>query len=445
MRDLITGATACPDPSASSSSANPLGALANALIGSSSKTQERLKEIPTSTPTGPASQFYSELPNQLPGSEFDKPFLDANSQGSEFFNRFRSAGAGGLEETWDEIQREGRVSQIPSSQPQLYDRGPPQQLHQPALDGTPQRVLSSFLHSFLDSSRGGIPFHPAPLPMLGLSEGDKQCIRDRSSIMARHLFADKSEEFINAQVNALLSSLDIDSNVRGKGPMPERFRELEDYWNESQGNLRLGAHAADGWIAEYSQNREKHDNPDSWANSFEHQYGVNGWVSEFEHSQLSSVDQMQGMNMSNFAAMEQTRMLANTLAQNADPKFQNSKFLQFVSKMSRGELIIDDNQVKETSLPASGDWAAEYQQQYNHGDAWAVFEGLAVEPWHNGKVYHGPDQWVNEFTTGGQQHGAVDDQWVDEFSKLNVNDWAEEFGQQIGEGASDNWAHAYDE
>lgn len=39
-------------------------------------------------------------------------------------------------------------------------------------------------------------------------------------------------------------------------------------------------------------------------------------------SQLSSVDQMHGMNMSNYAAMEQTRMLANTLAQNADPKFQ---------------------------------------------------------------------------------------------------------------------------
>ena len=39
-------------------------------------------------------------------------------------------------------------------------------------------------------------------------------------------------------------------------------------------------------------------------------------------SQLSSVDQMQGMNMPNLAAMEQTRMLANTLAQNDDPKFQ---------------------------------------------------------------------------------------------------------------------------
>ncbi|BAT92902.1 Peroxisome biogenesis protein [Vigna angularis] len=432
MRDLVSGAAACGD--SSSSSANPLASLANALVGSSSKTQERLKEIPTSTPTDPTSQFYSTaLPvNHLPGSEFDKPLLDANSQASEFLHRFR--GANGMEETWDEIQREAGVAGprqlVPAIQQQL-------------LDGTPQRVLSSFLHSFLDSSRGGVPFHPTPLPMLGLSEGDKQCIRDRSSIMARHLFADKSEEFIDAQVNALLCSLDIDSNVRGKGPMPERFRELEDYWNESQGNMRPGPPAADGWITEFSQHRGKYDNPDSWANSFEQQHGANGWASEFEHSQLSSVGQMQGMNMSNFAAMEQTRMLANTLAQNGDPKFQNSKFLQFVSKMSRGELIIDDNQVKENSLPASGDWATEYDQQYNRGHAWAG-EYL------NDKVYHGPDQWVNEYATEGRQHDTTDDQWVNEFSKLNVNDWADEFGQQLGEAAlgdrtSDSWAQAYDE
>ncbi|KAL2335854.1 hypothetical protein Fmac_010300 [Flemingia macrophylla] len=422
LRDLVSGAAACGD-SSSSSAANPLASLANVLIGSSSKTQERLKEIPTSTPTDAASQFYSPV-NQLPGSELDKPLLNANSQGSEFLQRFRGRGATGFDDTWNEIQRDGAI---------VHTRQLPQH---PPLEGTPQRVLSSFLHSFLDSSRGGVPFHPAPLPMLGLSEGDKQCIRDRSSIMARHLFADKSEEFIDAQVNALLCSLDIDSNVRGKGPMPERFRELEDYWSESQGNLRLGAPAADGWITEFSQHREKYGNPDSWANSFEQQYGANGWVSEFEHSQLSSVDQMRGMNTSNFAAMEQTRMLANTLAQNSDPKFQNSKFLQFVSKMSRGELIIDENQVKENAT--SGDWATEYNQQYNHDHAWAG-EFL------NDKVYHGPDQWANQFTTEGQQHDAVDDQWVNEFSKLNVNDWADEFQQQLGDSTSDSWAHAYDE
>ena len=57
---------------------------------------------------------------------------------------------------------------------------------------------------------------------------------------------------------------------------------------------------------------------------------------------------------------------------------------------------------------------------------------------------------MNEFTNGEQQHGAIDDQWVNEFSKLHVGDWVEEFGQQVGEGAlgessSDSWAQAYDE
>lgn len=66
--------------------------------------------------------------------------------------------------------------------------------------GPPQQVLSSFLHSFVNSGHGGVPFRPASLPLLGLSEGDKQCIRDRSTIMARHFFADKTEDFINGQV-----------------------------------------------------------------------------------------------------------------------------------------------------------------------------------------------------------------------------------------------------
>lgn len=57
---------------------------------------------------------------------------------------------------------------------------------------------------------------------------------------------------------------------------------------------------------------------------------------------------------------------------------------------------------------------------------------------------------MNEFASGGRQQRSVDDQWIDEFSNLRVNDWAEEFGNQVGEGAlgensADNWANAYDE
>ena len=50
---------------------------------------------------------------------------------------------------------------------------------------------------------------------------------------------------------------------------------------------------------------------------------------------------------------------------------QNSKFLQFVSKMSRGEITFEDNQVKSSGPPAPGDWATEYQQQFNGGQSWA--------------------------------------------------------------------------
>ncbi|XP_015881476.1 peroxisome biogenesis protein 5 [Ziziphus jujuba] len=436
MRELVSGGAACAVPGSSSSS-NPLGALANSLIGSSSKTKERLEEIPTSTSTSSGRQFDEQYqPPQLPGSEFDRPFLQPGTQGSDFIGAFRSADHGGLADAWDEIQQHSHVAP-PLPHPRdaefqrIYDRGPAQ----PTLEGPPQRVLSNFLHSFVESSRGGLPFHPTPLPMLGLSERDKQCIRDRSSIMARHFFADKSEDFISAQVNALLSSLDIDSDVRAKGPQPAPVRELEAYWNESQGIMQPNSHATDGWVAEFGQQR--HGDPNAWVHSFEQQHGSNGWASEFEQeqSQLASVDHMRGVNVANLAAMEQTRMLANTLAQNGDPKFQNSKFLQFVSKMSRGELIIDDNQVK----PTSGDWATEYQQQYNAGPSWA-----------DEFTSHGPDRWVNEFASEREQQRSVDDKWIDEFSNLRVNDWAEEFENQVGEGAlgdnsADNWANAYDE
>ena len=47
--------------------------------------------------------------------------------------------------------------------------------------------------------------------------------------------------------------------------------------------------------------------------------------------------------------MSSTRALVDVLSRDADPKMRNSKFLQFVSKMSRGELILDDNKVCSNS------------------------------------------------------------------------------------------------
>lgn len=90
-------------------------------------------------------------------------------------------------------------------------------------------------------------------------------------------------DLFHFQVNALLHSLEIDDDFRAKGPVPGRYRELEEYWNESQATLRpVDPLAADGWIAEYNQHVAPPGNPEAWAHSFEQQHGANGWASEFE-------------------------------------------------------------------------------------------------------------------------------------------------------------------
>ncbi|KAF2298220.1 hypothetical protein GH714_019495 [Hevea brasiliensis] len=403
-----------------------LGARINLLLSCEQSYEgsedpiERLKEIPIATATSSENRFFQDVEDPLralPGAEFEQqPFPRPGGQGSEFLRGFRSAdqNENGLADAWDEIQRSHVHPPPQANIPQLdhvYNRGP--QL-QPTLDvSVIRKRLGARLGAQTRRNPGTSPGKPP-----GEVASTRCCL--------------------GAQA---------------------RFRELEDYWNESQGSLRPGPHAADGWIAEFNQHRLDRSDPDAWAHAFERStvlmVGPQN-LSRYLHlalifkladrlhsleQQLASMDQMRGVNVPNLAAMEQTRMLAHTLSQNNDPKFQNSKFLQFVSKMSRGELIIDDNQVKPAAGPS--DWATEYQQQYTRGTSWA-------DEYVRDEVSRGPDRWVNEFTTEAEQNGSVDDRWVNEFSKLHVNDWVEEFGQQVekgelGDSSADNWANAYDE
>ena len=55
-------------------------------------------------------------------------------------------------------------------------------------------------------------------------------------------------------------------------------------------------------------------------------------------------------------ALKQTKALADTLASDKDGKFANSKFLQFISKMSRGEIILEGNEVR-------GAWGSTLENQ----------------------------------------------------------------------------------
>ena len=89
------------------------------------------------------------------------------------------------------------------------------------------------------------------------------------------------------QVNALLCSLDIDSEIQAKGPLPGKLWEMEKYWNESLGTQKDTVHPEGKWISEYRQHEAGHTDPDVWVLSFEQQHGASGWASEFERvSQL---------------------------------------------------------------------------------------------------------------------------------------------------------------
>ena len=55
------------------------------------------------------------------------------------------------------------------------------------------------------------------------------------------------------------------------------------------------------------------------------------------------------------------------------------------------------------------------------------------------------ENWVDEYT----QQGTSDKEgWIDEFSKLDVNDWADEFGDQfknaVNEDINNGWLDDYD-
>lgn len=80
-----------------------------------------------------------------------------------------------------------------------------------------------------------------------------------------------------------------------------------------------------------------------WANEYLTE-PKNDWSEEISQAQHAATGDL-GQAKGTADALEQTKALRDTLASSQDPKIRQSKFLQFVSKMSRGEIVLADNQV----------------------------------------------------------------------------------------------------
>ncbi|CAI5531897.1 unnamed protein product [Closterium sp. Naga37s-1] len=382
----------------------------------------------------------------------------------------------------------------------------------PAIPGLPpqqQLAVRALLHSFLSSTQAGVPLpaHPhAPLPPLAhLSPADRARIRNRSSILARHVFAHQGgagaqgKGFASAQVAALLRSLGIEDLGEGAGgaegalmgapgPLGGRFREFEDFWKDAGevaggGGMVAGVGGvggAGGWVGEFEaqqQQRWREEGGESsstgWADEFAEDWQQQQRVREearaggprSEAERVAARQQTQRIvdtlaqdpnpnEAERVAARQQTQRIVDTLAQDPNPKFQQSQFLQFVSKMSRGELIAKEGGVREVS-PLEQSKFLQFVSKMSRGELIAEEGGVREVSPAEAAAAAATEQWASEFENLHQHEHVhshaikADADWATEFAarnesstSLDSRDWADEFAQQMAHAHPHGHAHA---
>lgn len=112
--------------------------------------------------------------------------------------------------------------------------------------------------AFLASAASHAAFMPQPtaLPPGGLSVVEQCRIRDRSTILARQLYAEQGQGFADSQVAHLLASLHIDP-----GQLPGELHHVHDaqwhsIWQQQQGGMKEPLMAADMAAAAQAANME---------------------------------------------------------------------------------------------------------------------------------------------------------------------------------------------
>ena len=67
------------------------------------------------------------------------------------------------------------------------------------LDRHPE-LLKDYIKSWISAARSEQTFRPFPLPEMGLSDFDKMKIGKRSQILARQMYTNHAQEFIDREV-----------------------------------------------------------------------------------------------------------------------------------------------------------------------------------------------------------------------------------------------------
>lgn len=482
LHELVTGSDMCSAGDGAGPS-NAMASLANALLGGKGKQQEQLSELPGhGAGAGPSSYAPVPMPTvadaaqhavhgmQLPGL----PGLPgamagpANSAGyldeflQELGNMPRQGQAMGPMHMPQQPAEFAEFDQIFQQQRGMPHPGMPHP-GMPHMGPMPSAVLplvTQSFRAFLDSSKTRSVFHPHALqlpPEATMLRVEDQCrIRDRSSIMARHLFADQGDAFADEQVGRLLAALRINA-----AELPAQARELDAIyqqganagrqWVDELANHEM-AHASqqgaqlpeDGWAQEFSNLRLADDGaaqqagPEGWAADFAQEQG-DKWASEFQSQTEGATVPGVERAMRAGTSTKLTRELAETLRNSSNVKMRNSKFLQFVSKMSQGEAAPAAEwanefaqQPQQQQPSSSAGWANEFaEQQRAPSTGWASEFAEQQLPGGAQLSADGPAQgdWASEFANGVADQNDVA-AWAEQFTS-QAEEWEREYNREL--------------
>ena len=525
LRDLVAGpggGGSCAVPDERASSTNPLGRLADAVLGD---RKGRHPEHVGPRGAGPGSagsgafadQFLSE--QRLRGN-----LLGGDDAGfSALPGQYRGTPGGPREGGWAaEFQQqrgapEGYLSRAPR------DLGAPPPMTPPVAPEHP--ALTAALHSAVaDPSIAPASASTPPPRDLTLTPREKTVIRNRSAIMARHVHGMAPEHALRARLGAALSPLSIDPTPEGAMDGPRQFtmgghpngpaladasadsragwvhefrrgendqvqqprfqheRPLHHQhaqqqqqqqqqrgarWADDFAAMSLAGGARDAgsnavqWTEEYSGRRASprvdevggeiapaaadggpDATADAWAEEFNAAMPDGEWAREFRREQderdqgrTAGAERAHAPTEAQAETAAHAGRIAETMSSDQNPKFQNSQFLKFMSRMSRGETVVEGNDVVEVTpgggVAAGERWGEEFARARGGGD-WAAEFAAAGGP---------AADWARQFQRNQSsvaQRGRDPAQgWADEFADV-PEEWAAEF-EEMKRGNPD-WA-----
>jgi peroxin-5 len=133
--------------------------------------------------------------------------------------------------------------------------------------------------------------------------------------------------------------------ARGAAAGPAAWDQV--WQQQQQQQLQQQRPVSTGWADDFAV--QQHQQQSAWAEEFskaEAAAGPQGWATEFSEAQEAAVASTPEAAAAAAAdARATSARLVDALTADGDPKMRNSKFLQFLSKMSKGELEFEDNKV----------------------------------------------------------------------------------------------------